>query len=108
MLFLLSGDGRNDSPGHSALYLTYTLLDHMTKQIMAMTIVDKREVGLKSPNMEKVGLMRGLKELAEQKMKVTELVTDAHIQIESMISKLILLIGVYFKKKLKLERFRSF
>lgn len=53
-----------------------------------MTIVDKREVGLKSPNMEKLGLVRALEELKE--MNVTELVTDAHIQIESMMSKFLI------------------
>ena len=81
-LICLLGDGRNDSPGHSALYLTYTLLDHLTKSIMAMVIVDKRVVDLKSPNMEQLSLQRGLQELKDAKIHITEIVTDAHVQIE--------------------------
>ena len=53
---------------------------------MAMVIVDKREVDLKSPNMEKLGLQRGLQELKDDKINITEIVTDAHVQIEHMIS----------------------
>lgn len=84
---MVTGDGRNDSPGHSAQYLTYTLLNHETKDVVAMSIVDKREANLKSPNMEKIGLQRALKQLTDAKLTVSELVTDAHPQIAAMMSK---------------------
>ena len=83
--FYSSGDGRNDSPGHCAQYLTYTVIEHDTKDIVAMAFVDKREVDLKSPNMEKVGLCRVLDHLAGKGLEVGELVTDAHVQIKSMM-----------------------
>ena len=49
------GDGRNDSPGHSAQYCTYTVMEHGTDRILALQTVDKREVERKSPNMEGPG-----------------------------------------------------
>lgn len=35
----VSGDGRFDSPGHSALYGTYTLMDNDTNLIFATSLV---------------------------------------------------------------------
>lgn len=81
------GDGRNDSPGHCSQYMTYTVMNHETKDILAMIVIDKREVGLKSPNMEKEGLRRALHQLKDAGLQVGELVTDAHVQIASMMSK---------------------
>ena len=74
-----TGDGRNDSPGHSSQYLTYTVMSHDTKNIVAMSVVDKREVELKSPNMEKVGLNKSIRDCGED-------VTDGHVQIKSLMS----------------------
>ena len=82
-----AGDGRNDSPGHSAQYLTYTVMEHDTGDIVAMAVVDKRGVGLKSPNMEKIGLVRVLTQVSDQGLEVEELVTDAHVQIKSMMGR---------------------
>ena len=47
--------------------------------------VDKRETALKSVNMEKVALERSLALLAGQ-VTISELVTDAHVQIAALIS----------------------
>ena len=56
---ILSSDGRNDSPGHCAQYLTYLLADMETKTILDLKIVDVREVdGRKSTKMERVGFER--------------------------------------------------
>lgn len=52
----LCGDGRNDSPGHSARYCFYTLMEHATKVVVDMAVVDKRETGGNSVTMEKEGL----------------------------------------------------
>ena len=54
---VLSGDGRCDSPGKSAKYCTYSLLDTDTGYILHCETIDKREVGLQSPNMEKEALL---------------------------------------------------
>ena len=52
---IVSGDGQSDSPGHSAKYLTYfvMLTDAMQDYIVHLECLDKREVGGKSPCMEK-------------------------------------------------------
>ena len=72
---VLAGDGRNDSPGHSAQWCTYSLFDTASKKIVALKIVEAREVDLKSPNMEKVGLIAALDEVM-QAATVSELVME--------------------------------
>ena len=52
------GDGRNDSPGHSAWYPVYTLMENATKVVIDMAVVDKRETGGSCVTMEKEGLRR--------------------------------------------------
>ena len=52
---VLCGDGRCDSSGKSAKYCTYSLMDSQTNKILYMDTVDKRDVALKFPNMEREG-----------------------------------------------------
>lgn len=87
-----SGDGRNDSPGFSAQYCTYTVMDYDTGDILNIAIVDKREVGLKSPNMEKAAFLRCLQALHDGNVKVKEVITDAHPSIRAYLSKYFILI----------------
>ena len=54
----LCGDGRKDSPGHSARYCVYTLMEYATKVVVDMAVVDKRETGGNSVTTEKEGLQR--------------------------------------------------
>ena len=61
-----------------------------TSDIVGLVVVDKREVSLKSPNMEKEGLRRILDNLKDKNVKVKEICTDAHVQIKSMISECVL------------------
>ena len=85
---ILSGDGRNDSPGHSAQYCTYTLADMETKTILHLEIVDVREVeGRKSANMERIGFERGMNTLMATEMNIKEVVTDGHAEIGALLSK---------------------
>ena len=49
---VLAGDGRCDSPGNSAKFCTYSLMDTATNKIVLAETIDKREVHLQSPNME--------------------------------------------------------
>ena len=62
-------------------------MDHDTNHILAMEIVDKREVDRKSVNMEKKGLLQALEHLVRAGLTVTEIVTDAHPQILAVIRK---------------------
>lgn len=39
----LCGDGKNDSPGHGACYCVYTLMEHATKVVVDLEVLDKRE-----------------------------------------------------------------
>ena len=62
-MVIRTGDGRNDSPGSCSKYCAYTLMDVETEQVVHCDVVDKREVDLKSPNMERLGLKRSLEYL---------------------------------------------
>jgi hypothetical protein len=85
--YYVSGDGRNDSPGHSAQYCTYTMMHHDTLDILCMVTVDKRETGGKSPNMEAYAFKKCMAFLQREGMKVVEMVTDQHPTITSILSK---------------------
>lgn len=82
------GDGRNDSPGHSAQYCSYTLMDNDTKKILTIHTLDKRMADRKSPNMEKAGFQAAMDELLEENVNIKEVMTDAHLGIGSIMSKL--------------------
>ncbi|XP_049512258.1 uncharacterized protein LOC125940287 [Dermacentor silvarum] len=75
----LAGDSRADSPGYSAKYGTYSLLDTSLNRIIDMQLVQSNEV-TSSGAMELEGLKRALKGLEDQKVCVRELVTDRHTQ----------------------------
>ena len=76
----LSGDGRCDSSGHNAKYLTYSFLDQITNKIAAMTITQVTEAK-NSNNMEKVGFIKGLTFLRTNGVTVDQRTTDRHSQI---------------------------
>ncbi|XP_011682455.2 uncharacterized protein LOC105446831 [Strongylocentrotus purpuratus] len=78
---VLCGDGRNDSPGFCAQYLTYTLMEHDTKDVFNVHFVDKREVDMKSPVMEAKAFKESLHQLEEKGVHIQEIVTDAHTSI---------------------------
>ena len=82
---MLSGDGRCDSPGSSAKFCTYSLMESASGIIMHMEHVDRREVQNKSPNMEREALRRGLQFLAGTSVSVAELTTDASPAIIAML-----------------------
>ena len=84
---ILSGDGRNDSPGHCAQYSTYSLADMEDHAILQMNIVDVREAAGKSNNMEKIGFVRGMDKLLASQMSIKEVVTDGHLGIAALMSK---------------------
>ena len=48
----LTGDGRNDSPGHCARYCCYFVIDQFVKVIVDLEFMDCREVKGISTNME--------------------------------------------------------
>ena len=82
---VLRGDGRCDSPGKSAKYCTYSLMDSENDKILYVETVDKREVGLKSPNMEREAFKRSMQYLTNKEgIKISEIVTDASTAVISI------------------------
>ncbi|CAB3987240.1 Hypothetical predicted protein [Paramuricea clavata] len=65
---ILCGDGRNDSPGFSAKYCVYVLMEQFVNDnvIVDIEVVDKRKTGGVSTNME----VCGLKKLLERPLLV--------------------------------------
>ena len=95
-LVILAGDGRCNSPGSSAKYCSYTLMDTETDLVVHTATVDKREVGGKSPNMEREALFRGLRKVI-QDISVKEIVTDASASVRKMLGitiKCLILYGI--------------
>ncbi|XP_030268504.1 uncharacterized protein LOC115579134 [Sparus aurata] len=82
---VLLGDGRNDSPGHSAQYCSYTTMELETREIVHVATVDKRQTNWNSNVMEKEGFIQTVEKLTKE-IKVVEFCTDAHVQIEALLN----------------------
>ena len=82
----LCGDGRCDSPGHSAKYGTYTLLDENTGKIPAFSVVQVTEV-TSSNAMEAEGCRRALDSMLASNVQVRCLTTDRHVTVTSEMRK---------------------
>ena len=76
----LSGDGKCDSLGNNAKYLTYSFMDQITNKIATMTITQVTEAK-NSDNMEKVGFIKGLKFLGTNSVTFDQITTNRHSQI---------------------------
>ena len=79
-----------DSPGHSAKYCTYTLMEYESNDILVMAFVDKRDTHFISNNMESAGFERAMDYLLGKGLDIDEVVTDAHQTIQNIMSKFIL------------------
>jgi hypothetical protein len=66
----LSGDGRMDSPGFSAKYCTYSLIDIHSQKAAAFVVIDVTEAGGSSINMEVIAFERCLKPLQDNGFSV--------------------------------------
>ena len=82
----LSGDGRCDSPGYSAKYGTYSLMDSATDLILDYSLVQVSEVS-SSVAMEKEGLRRCLDKLLTQGFSISSIATDRHTGVASLMKK---------------------
>lgn len=80
----LAGDGRCDSPGFSAKYLTYSFMDTSSDKIVHFVQVQVGENDqVQSSNaMEKFGCIKGLEELRGNGVEVASLTTDRHAAIK--------------------------
>ena len=82
----LVGDGCCDSPGFSATYGTYTLMNEKTNKIMDFFIAHVRIAG-NSQCMEKYGQEYLLKYFESCGVKIDTITTDQHLQIRSFFKK---------------------
>ncbi|KAM9424524.1 uncharacterized protein KZ484_002582 [Pholidichthys leucotaenia] len=78
---VLGGDGRADSPGHSAKYGSYTTMELRLNKVIDIQLVQSNEVG-SSNAMEKEGFIRSMVLLAEHGLAVDSIITDRHPQIQ--------------------------
>ena len=81
---MVSGDGRCDSPGYSAKYQTYTIMDQETNLILDFTQVQVTQAG-NSNAMEKLACQQTLDKLLASYLQINTFATDRHIQIRSMM-----------------------
>ena len=107
---ILAGDGRADSPGHSAKYGSYTVIDLTCNKVVDFKLVQvglcatvsiiilctyyfwqSNEVG-GSFHMEKEGLHRAMSFLKECGMTIGVIVTDPHKQINKWLREITLIL----------------
>ncbi|XP_056608949.1 uncharacterized protein LOC130426283 isoform X2 [Triplophysa dalaica] len=81
---ILGGDMRADSPGHSAKYGSYTVMDLKSNIILDIQLVQSNEVA-GSYHMEKEGLKRSLEFLEAHGVRLECIVTDRHPQIQHLL-----------------------
>ena len=87
---VVCGDGQCDSPGFTAKNLCYYLMEMTTNYIIDVEVMDKRQVDMRSVNMEKEALLKILGRLKDI-LHLVELVTDASASIKKAMGKLSLL-----------------
>ncbi|KAK3731342.1 hypothetical protein QZH41_004098 [Actinostola sp. cb2023] len=82
----ISGDGRCDSPGFSAKYGTYTMIDQETDKIVDFKLIQVSEVG-SSNQMERKGFKQCMDNLLEHGTNIKVVATDGHIGIAADMKK---------------------
>ena len=80
----LSEDGRCDSRGHNAKYLTYSFMDKSTNKFGAFSLTSVTEAG-NSNKMEKEGFEKALKSLKDESIIPEQITTDRHVQIRKYL-----------------------
>ena len=80
----MASDGRCDSPGNSAKYGTYTIMDSPTDKVVTFFIAHVRNAG-NSANIEKKGLIETLNFLENSGIIMKVLVTERHSQIRKYL-----------------------
>ena len=80
----LVGDEQCDSPGFSATFGTYTLMNEVNDEIVDFFICHVRNAG-NSQGMEKYGLKFLLRYLHQHGLNVNTLTTDQHVQVRKFL-----------------------
>ena len=83
---VMSGDGRCDSPGHCAKFMTYTLMDEEMGYITEFCVLSTADPNVKNSNaMEPMGLRKCLDSLQQFGINVAVLTTDRHVTIRKIM-----------------------
>lgn len=77
----LGGDARCCSPGHTAKFGSYSLMNLDSSKVLDVQLVQSNEVH-SSYHMELEGLKRSLARLEEEDIDISHLVTDRHSQVK--------------------------
>ena len=80
----LSGDGRCDTSGHCAKYMTYSILDQASNKVIDMEICQCTQAK-NSNRMEKFAFVKLLNGLKNENIKIEMLTTDRHCQIRKLM-----------------------
>ncbi|XP_069801268.1 uncharacterized protein [Dendropsophus ebraccatus] len=78
------GDGQCDTPGHSAKYCVYSLMDVTTNRIISYNI-QQLHTGVSSVNLEKISCKEALDYILEKNVNVRILCTDRNVAIQKML-----------------------
>ena len=87
---IVAGDGRCDSPGSSAKFCSFSLMDVSTSKVLYVETIDKREVQLQSPNMEREGVKRAQNFLLtklDKSVQIEEIITDASSSVRTTLGR---------------------
>ena len=82
----LDSDGRCDSPGHSAKYSTYNLMDEETGKVVAFQVVQVAEV-TSSNATEKEEFTRCIQLLEGKDITLGRIATDRYVSITTSMAK---------------------
>ena len=78
----LSGDGRHDSPGHNAKYVTYSLMNLQTNEIVKFAVTKVTEAGNSIRMGGWVCFTKALKEVKQKEICINQLITDRNTGIQ--------------------------
>ncbi|KAG1670408.1 THAP domain-containing protein 10 [Nymphon striatum] len=81
---VLGGDGRSDSPGHSAKFGSYTMIELEANVIIDTQLVQSNEVG-GANYMEKEGFIRSINFIEHYGLDIGTIVSDRHVQLRKWI-----------------------
>ncbi|XP_065885779.1 uncharacterized protein [Dysidea avara] len=81
---IIGGDGRADSPGHSAKFGSYSMVELTKNKVIDIKLVQSNEV-TGSYHMEKEGLLQCMQYLGDNGLQVDTLITDRHKQINKWL-----------------------
>ncbi|XP_072006293.1 uncharacterized protein [Engystomops pustulosus] len=80
----LIGDGQMDSPGFSAKYCVYSLMDHDSKKIVAFS-VEQLVPTVSSVGLEKIAFEKTLQFLLQSGINIEIIATDRHVSIRKLM-----------------------